>query len=1335
MKPINGMVSPYDVPRSDVPTGFVSDARNAIITTSGIENEKGMSQDFPENSLTTIIGIIPFDNGYVSFTIDSAGISKIQKIINGNSVVTIKDSALGFNRPIHGLYSYNNSGQLVIVFWDGVFSDSNPPRMLNLDCLPFDLNPDGSFVDPEDVKLLDLTPVLNNVDLNVTVNDSGGQLKTGVYTVFFAYTNGGYFVNTNQISIIDDNSLIDVIQIDGVEGGTVTTKSIRVVINDLSTVYETFKLLIVYNDGITTQGYLATDIQIVSSTVVYTVTALALLESVSLVNELTPKLNIRAMQAGTLVDNSLYVGNLRVLPAPDIQPYINNIKVKWVADEKLDLAGKDSFRNANVIQFKRKFRTNEVYALYIILCLIDGNKYAYPLVGREARAIDDILPINENDTVQDVLDFGITSTNITQSIAINPAGKWYQFFDTARADGTMGFWENEDETYPNTDCFLVKNAAGEQIGDLRNTRVRHFRFPSIGSIESWLGDSITSVNAVEEEYLKIAKISFNSGFTVFDDFVNNAGTEVSISVVNNIYTILFLKPKYIRVFLWHHLDDDIGGPDPNFNMLFRVTFEGNVLYEHIGSDEVSYGTKFNLYAAVGTKIELRVQDEQEKNPSEESRLHIFDLNLNEQTVESRLLGVQLSDVFIPDNIKKNILYYELGYAERNGVDITCIGQTTVFRYKDTPDDKLRSHPFDMLYGKVSSEISYIDTQLKWTDNKPHIYNTYSALKQLRAVNTAQYVPAGVTSPVDNEYGEEHLYIELNAPIGAFPLAPIEFEKGALADIMLHRTNMYINLFDKRIVSTGYRFSPDTEVTGTIYGGDTFLSLYGVIVSREHSFAEWPDPWFSPGDKRTIYEFFYYPTESIANINYRHLTENGWYAPKRLDFVTGLEAMDGTTKEQNSNGLGYNPAYSSVNNLVPITIRNCEKDCDDDVSLLPYSIYRSLSGSEEAGFDNWRVIPVNQYFEMPHQKRSVWKLATLGNSLIIHTRLSLFVARHKDTLTVRETVLGIGSADIFDTRPQEIFTEDSGYFGCTDAFAAFVFKGGYVAVDREGVICIFDGSRLIELTSNRFFFRKFFRDRSQFGSSTDDPYRNSGWTAAYDADEDRLIFCKKADNVFVPDVSFTISFQFGINNNNGIGSWASFSEYVSNRIFRTKFFTYAVNNSDQRGVYRLHGGAPGYYFNKLPLKQLRIDIPLITNPAQMKNYTGVEWISHVYADGGEKYDETFTGIVVFNDNQCSGIIPLTHYTGTIPQNRSLRVINGIWFFSNFTDIVSNLNEPCVLISNELNTSNLDVLKAWNKRRLFSFRFIVVRLIYNNESGTKIVLSEINTSVRKLQINKP
>jgi len=91
-------------------------------------------------------------------------------------------------------------------------------------------------------------------------------------------------------------------------------------------------------------------------------------------------------------------------------------------------------------------------------------------------------------------------------------------------------------------------------------------------------------------------------------------------------------------------------------------------------------------------------------------------------------------------------------------------------------------------------------------------------------------------------------------------------------------------------------------------------------------------------------------------------------------------------------------------------------------------------------------------------------------------------------------------------------------------------------------------------------------------------------------------------------------------------------------------------------------------------------------------------------------------MVYNENQCSGIIPLT--------SDNLKDVAGTWNMNSFRDMVKDytvnaVNEDKgVETADKIISSNLDTSRAWYKEYYLNGKYLVVRLIYDNTDQNEL-----------------
>ena len=138
-------MKPYinrDVAPEETEHGSWLNARNMLLAKGykSAENERGSSLEhtleFP------IIGTCPTSDGEIIFSTDNTT-SEIGIVKLGTYTKKLRTAHLGFNiaNPIECVYKYNYNKELLIAWTDATqeyyLKEPNPPRLLNLDNLPF----------------------------------------------------------------------------------------------------------------------------------------------------------------------------------------------------------------------------------------------------------------------------------------------------------------------------------------------------------------------------------------------------------------------------------------------------------------------------------------------------------------------------------------------------------------------------------------------------------------------------------------------------------------------------------------------------------------------------------------------------------------------------------------------------------------------------------------------------------------------------------------------------------------------------------------------------------------------------------------------------------------------------------------------------------------------------------------------------------------------------------------------------------------------------------------------------------------------------------------------
>ncbi len=484
------------------PQGSWVNAWNVILDKSftSLKNEDGfelkVSTDF------VIIGRCSTPVGIVICSVNLAQtVSRIEifdpvantltLILQSNTTIPLQDCGLNFKleNPIEIVYKFNFRKQLIVAFWEGIKADSNKPRMINLNSLPFDVDVSKLITAAEKAlgksDLISLFPDVKVPIFNFEVSNGGGLIDAGAIYFTIAYfideTDVTNWVNFEVPVIITnynydtDSTLSD--NIDKVN------KSIKINFTQLDEKFKYFKL------GIVNKTATGSFPKVVGKYEIPTGGNKKVIfngsfndELISLDNIIVPTDSYEKVKTGTNFNGQLILGNVVSKSVLNYQPFANNINMEWrwggATQIHRDLPGQDAdtTKNAaflNNVHAQKTFMPDEVYAFYIHWILTSGQvTEGYHIPGR-------VFAGNERDLV--------STFGSAEELLLNPEARRFHTRDTnnyaGTTIGTFGYWENADEVYPNTNDFLVKDVnagtgAESTIGDIRGQRVRHHKFPS-----------------------------------------------------------------------------------------------------------------------------------------------------------------------------------------------------------------------------------------------------------------------------------------------------------------------------------------------------------------------------------------------------------------------------------------------------------------------------------------------------------------------------------------------------------------------------------------------------------------------------------------------------------------------------------------------------------------------------------------------------------------------------------------------------------------------------------------------------------------------------------------
>ena len=201
---------------------------------------------------------------------------------------------------------------------------------------------------------------------------------------------------------------------------------------------------------------------------------------------------------------------------------------------------------------------------------------------------------------------------------------------------------------------------------------------------------------------------------------------------------------------------------------------------------------------------------------------------------------------------------------------------------------------------------------------------------------------------------------------------------------------------------------------------------------------------------------------------------------------------------------------------------------------------------------------------------------------------------------------------------------------------------------------------------------------------------------------------KFREVEMVDLSFTVSYSLEAQ------CWTCFHDYIPDAIFCTanKLMSfkdqeiYIHNQRDRKGL---------YYNTDSPY---RSQIEFVIANLLTKAYHAINWKSQYKTEGVINERKTFTTIMMYNHNQCSGEQPIT-------LKKTTRNAEGVWRFNEFRDLLKDPNTMFLDRDGNVIPASIMANKSFFKKSRFIGDYLCVRMIFDNaESLPEIVLSDFS-----------
>lgn len=996
------------------PKGTYRHAKNATFDESlkSLSNEDGFKVYSKNTPLQkTEIGYVEIEDELVIFYKDILDSNDEIGIITSNGLyqsIAIGDFNFNVNFPIKGDWIKNYREERIIAWTDNF----NSLRYLNIDNSPYII--DGS-IHSSRIFLTNIFPYHQKLEVSIPsvsmIKD--GNLPSGAYFPFFRFVNlDGKFSNwimcPKVYAVSDYNGATPEVDVKGLPSGLLISATLKFNLtlnglninadNEILAEHDRIQIALVASIGEVTSAKLVLDQQIkpvVGQTNVNISVLIDKFEGDELtLLEILDRGSYYTRVNDLMIQNNQLMGvNCFANRELNYQKYANNIKINY------------NTINSDVVNGTQRkwkyFMHGEVYSFYIVFMLKTGQwSRAYHIPGR--------APVEGETDLHSVL------TN----------NKVYQVDDTSHtvaADTNMGFWENEDEFYPNEpdyDGTIVSDGtpiAGEGV-DLRGERVRHHRFPDIRSMknneydqDSDYGKTRLDVLTIDVSNVQIPKNIAKQvlGYKIFykkRDIQNSINLGSSISIYG-------AEAKD---------EEGLFGED------FIFPTGGNFGFDSDSGITITSSKTDRLCKFYGLDLLL---DKPYVSPTHIINDLVITSDVEEKTRDTRYLHLVTptsAAVTESDEVLRQI-------------------------------ENLRYIPADTLFGQNYNR--YGEEHVEFLVLNAGGQNGLAALN----ANNNNFLNDQQTEPIDfNEVSYltslrqalKNAYIGFDSPLN-----------------QLVETDVFVYVDDN---------GGNNYLITDVGGGDSIVTNNHEYIHTgglgSQNFPTTGDPATTVGVGNFVYRRICIEGVAFGKLLYQNADNPNSYIPSLFTKGSSLNQAIENVSDLYDPTLGrellYNKDYNKVNIFNTVTPYRPK---DNFTNRFPFRFIRStsLSRVNEITFN----FLTNDKYEFPTDKGELIGLEKIDDKVIIKSRRSTFVTRGSQKIRTSDGDAIIGSSDIFDVEPKEIINIDTGYITHRSRFNSIQTEYGVVFVDIDQQKIFLYNNQLTEISDIGMF--NFFNSNLKF----------------------------------------------------------------------------------------------------------------------------------------------------------------------------------------------------------------------------------------------------------------
>jgi len=1158
-----------------------------------------------------------------------------KSVIPQRSSIVINDSRY-YNNKIHGVHTYNYKGELIIMFGVREHKDNSPEMII----FNFDKNNGKSFnIGTKEYENILLFPNYNKDSISIDLTDvnKGGNLETGIYFTTVQYEDD--YGNVSDFSNLSRPILIN-------------NRGINFEDNPTSTSY-----LVSYGDYVSypslqgVLGIIVQDSQGEEKEIpIWKIANGIIYSNIDVINSANNGL-------GILFNSGLSIK----LQTTGSYNYVN------YNDEVINVPTVKIYNSSNQ---SHKFRIKGKYPTYH--SNVDQQIYHmlyFTHSGNPEHINSWVLP---HETFIPIQYFDFDTPSFTNINPYLPSGG-----SSGRSFSIRFNNLNQDWKYIRIGVLYYKDNTLSNIGVTSRILNKPSLEYTIGSLDGLSETALLDILVKNAKYLTAKDSSNNNNklvlsnlkvrgnhFSKFQKVANNivlnytdsrsinlgdeyeVNKELENSFANSLTAFYYQPFKYDEVYNYYIIWEDKKG--------------GVICASHIPAIKPSgsYRTNFKTYSNTSLYTE-EFGDLKGKRISFHKFPSATEINENGndwEQVKLKLLGLKVSNVIIPEELKDICGGWRIAYAERTSDNMTRLGSLHHFGIVN------RRYSFALQYTNVPT--SFIKG-FKRICSYPAInnptglekFNTYSRFN----INPSNLIPLDnvllYKSGIDN-LREDHIQANWVLGRGMYDVVTINDGK-----------DLYTDLFNQTLVITNISGkTSDTISEG--YGGDVFLSRN---FTRIHD----GDP---EEDSAAYSRVLVHIDESIYNLENRHEGKEEFQKlyPSSMALEINEMPRNKGSYINDEFGSSYDMTYSKVNNIESPMIDDRELE-----DIYKNRIALSDINSSESLRLGWKTFRPDNYYDVGIDRGEIVKTVSANKVLYIQCKYGLYVARIKDVLQLADgDQAWLGTGDLFDRPPDEILYDGESSIGCDDYDSAKFSRLGYIICDRysNSIYLISDEVKDLTRQNAKVWFTNLF-----------DGLESDSIIIEYDNYRNRFLI--------------SILGEYTLSYNVMIDGFVSFHEYPIKDIARNTMGTYILTDKDV------------FEFKKIPTDLVSIiDINFTAEPTIQKLFQSVIWETEYSINGKVDWSKTIDKIMVYNNTQCTGLLdvnnPKAWYdteTGTYKSDR--------WFYNKLHDAVLDDKKP-FLTDFEPNVNVNKLLKNWFEMSQIISKFTTIRLQSNNKNGQRI-----------------